>query len=181
MNKRVSKDQWLQAALDSLVENGMNGIAVEQLAKQLGTSKSGFYWHFKNRDDLLEHLLGYWESEFTDTVINNISHLDENAEKKLHITSEMILKHQLGKYDMAFRTWGNESKEVRKRIKKIDRKRLNYISGLFSELGFRGEEAEARAGLFIMYHAYIDSMFYDTSATKRKNNLIFYNKLLLKK
>ena len=181
MKKRVSKDQWLQAALESLIENGVNGIAVERLAIKLGTSKSGFYWHFKNRDDLLDHILTYWETEYTDTVINNISHMDESAEKKLQITSDMIMEHQLGRYDMAFRTWGNEDNAVRKRIKKIDRKRLNYISGLFSELGFREKEPETRASLFILYHAYIHSMFLDDSATKRKRKLLAYNKLLLKK
>ena len=181
MKKRVSKDQWLQAALESLIENGVNGIAIERLAKQLDTSKSGFYWHFKNRDDLLDHLLNYWESEFTDTVINNISHLDESARNKLQITSDMIMQHQLGKYDMAFRTWGNEDNTVMKRIKQIDRKRLNYISGLFSELGFHGEESESRASLFILYHAYIHSMFLDDSSAKRKSKLQAYNTLLLKK
>jgi len=181
MKKRVSKDQWLQAALESLIENGVNGIAIERIAKQLDTSKSGFYWHFKNRDDLLNHLLNYWEAEFTDTVINNISHLDESAEKKLQITSDMIMQHQLGRYDMAFRTWGNEDNVVKKRIKKIDRKRLNYISGLFSELGFRGEEADARASLFILYHAYLDTMFLDDSAATRRKKLLTYNKLILKK
>jgi len=181
MKQRVSKDQWLQAALDSLLETGVNGIAVERLARKLGTSKSGFYWHFKNRNDLLDHILNYWEAEFTNTVINNISHLDESAEKKLQITSEMIMQHQLGKYDMAFRTWGNEDNEVRNKIKKIDRKRLKYICRLFSDLGFRGEEPENRASLFILYHAYLDSMFLDDSTEKRRKKVRAYNKLLMKK
>jgi len=93
----------------------------------------------------------------------------------------MIMQHQLGKYDMAFRTWGNEDKEVRNKITRIDRKRLNYISGLFSELGFRGEEPENRASLFILYHAYLDSMFLDDSTEKRRKKVRTYNKLLLKK
>lgn len=43
MQKRVTKDRWLQAALDSLLEHGVNGISIERLARTLGTSKSGFY------------------------------------------------------------------------------------------------------------------------------------------
>jgi len=180
MKKRVTRDQWLQAGLDGLLESGVNGIAVERLARTLGTSKSGFYWHFKDRNNLLDNILSYWESEFTDTVINNISHIEESAARKLQISSDMIMQHQLGKYDMAFRSWGNEDSRVRKRIRMIDHKRLDYISGLFSELGFRGEQAEIRASLFILYHAYLDSMFLDDSAAKRKSKLQAYNKLLLK-
>jgi len=181
MQKRVTKDQWLQAALDSLLEHGVNGIAIERLSRTLGTSKSGFYWHFNNKDDLLESILTYWETEFTDTVINSSTQQQENAAKKLQLISDMIMEHQLGKYDMALRTWGNEDKGVRKRINKTDRKRLGYISQIFKELGFRGAEPENRASLFILYHAYLDSMFLDDTQEKRRKKVRAYNKLLMKK
>ena len=181
MKKRVTKDQWLQAALDSLRETGVNGIAVERLARKIGTSKSGFYWHFEDRNDLLKSILNYWENEFTDTVINNISHLDETAAKKLQITSEMIMQHQLGKYDLPIRVGGNEDNAVKARIKSIDRKRLQYIGGLYKELGFRGIEAETRATLFIMYHAYWNTMFQEDTAARKKQKLAAVNRLLLKK
>ncbi len=181
MNKRVSKDQWLQAALDSLLEHGVNGIVIERLATTLGTSKSGFYWHFNNKDDLLESILSYWESEFTDTVINSSTQQHANAEKKLQSISDMIMDHQLGKYDMALRIWGNEDNGVRKRINKTDRKRLGYISEIFKELGFRGEEPENRASLFILYHAFLDSMFLDDTSANKRKKVRAYNKLLMKK
>jgi len=179
--KRISKDQWLQAALNSLLEHDVNGISIERLAKTLDTSKSGFYWHFNNKDDLLESILSYWESEFTDTVINSSTQQLENAEKKLQFISNMIMDHQLGRYDLALRTWSNEDKGVRKRINKTDRKRLSYICGIFKDLGFRGEEPENRASLFILYHAYLDSMFLDDTAEKRRKKVRAFNKLLLKK
>ena len=181
MKKRTTKDQWLQAALDSLLEKGVKGISIERLAMTLGTSKSGFYWHFKNRDDLLESILSYWESEFTDVVINNTIRQSGTAEQILLQISDMIMEHQLGKYDMPLRTWGNEDSSVRKRINKTDRKRLAYISGLFKDIGFRSAEAENRASLFILYHAYIDSMFLDDSAEKRRKKVRAYNRLLMKK
>ena len=43
MKKRTTKDQWLQAALDSLLESGIHGISIERLAQNLDISKSGFY------------------------------------------------------------------------------------------------------------------------------------------
>ena len=93
----------------------------------------------------------------------------------------MIMDHQLGKYDMALRIWGNEDNGVRKRINKTDRKRLGYISEIFKELGFRGEEPENRASLFILYHAFLDSMFLDDTSANKRKKVRAYNKLLMKK
>ena len=181
MIKRVSRDQWLQAALDSLLKHGVHGLSVERLARTLDVSKSGFYWHFTNRDDLLESILSYWESEFTDTVINSSIQLAENPEKKLQQISNMIMDHRLGRYDMALRIWGNEDKGVSKRVTKTDRKRLGYISGIFREMGFRGNEPENRARLFILYHAYLHSMFLDDTDAEKRKQVRAYNRLLTKK
>ena len=180
MKKRITKDQWLQAALDSLLEHGVHGISIERLAQNLDTSKSGFYWHFNNKDDLLESILTYWESEFTDTVIKSSTQQPESAEKKLLQISDMIMDHQLGRYDMALRTWGNEDNGVRKRINKTDRKRLAYITGVFKEIGFSAAEAENRASLFILYHAHLDSMFLDDPLENKRKKVRAYNRMLLK-
>jgi AcrR family transcriptional regulator len=55
----VSKDQWLEAGLEALTEAGLSAVTVHGLARKFGIAKSGFYWHFKNRDDLLRQLLDY--------------------------------------------------------------------------------------------------------------------------
>ena len=56
----VSKAEWLELGLQALSENGVAALTIEGLAKSLGINKAGFYWHFKNRDDLLRQLLNYW-------------------------------------------------------------------------------------------------------------------------
>ena len=89
------------------------------------------------------------------------------------------MDHQLGRYDMALRTWGNEDNGVRKRIIKTNR--LGYISSVFKEMGFRGAEPESRASLFFHYHAYLDSMFLDDTEGKRRKKVRAYNRLLMKK
>ena len=48
----VSKAEWLETGLQALSEGGVAALTVEGLAKTLGIAKAGFYWHFKNRDDL---------------------------------------------------------------------------------------------------------------------------------
>ena len=50
--KRVNKNDWLVAAIDMLENDGIERVIIERLARKLGVSKSGFYWHFKNKKEL---------------------------------------------------------------------------------------------------------------------------------
>ena len=63
MDDRLGKDDWLRAARRALLIRGPNGVRVEPLARDLGVTKGSFYWHFSDRDDLLEALLVEWEQE----------------------------------------------------------------------------------------------------------------------
>jgi AcrR family transcriptional regulator len=56
---RKSKADWLNAALELLENQGVQSITIVNLAKVLGVSRSGFYWHFKDQEDLLKQLLHY--------------------------------------------------------------------------------------------------------------------------
>lgn len=46
---RLSADDWAQAALDLIAEQGVGAVAVEPLARRLGVTKGSFYWHFLAR------------------------------------------------------------------------------------------------------------------------------------
>lgn len=58
---RLSADDWAQAALDLIAEQGVGAVAVEPLARRLGVTKGSFYWHFPSRDALLQAALERWE------------------------------------------------------------------------------------------------------------------------
>src|SRR5215472_1252107 len=66
--RRLSRLDWVTAALGAIAEGGVAAVAVEPLALRLGTSKGSFYWHFKNRDALLTAALAHWEEQYTAAV-----------------------------------------------------------------------------------------------------------------
>ena len=63
--KRVSKNDWLQAAWNVLGDHGVEAMRVQRIAKELGISMSGFYCHFDNRDDLRNQMVDYWAQKTT--------------------------------------------------------------------------------------------------------------------
>jgi AcrR family transcriptional regulator len=54
-----TSQQWIEAGYELFAREGPNGIQVEKLARQLGRNKSGFYYHFGDRElfisDLIQH------------------------------------------------------------------------------------------------------------------------------
>src|SRR5262249_59889731 len=46
---RLSRQAWVDAALEALGEGGLASVAVVPLAERLGATKGSFYWHFRNR------------------------------------------------------------------------------------------------------------------------------------
>ena len=56
----LDRNGWVEAAIDMLAEQGVQGMRVEVLAKNFGVTKGSFYWHFKDRQDLFTAVLETW-------------------------------------------------------------------------------------------------------------------------
>jgi AcrR family transcriptional regulator len=114
----VSKAEWLEAGLQALSEGGVATLTAEGLAKSLGIAKAGFYWHFKNRDDLLRQLLDYWTHEITEVVTSNPELLALKPKRRLIGTAEMILDYDLTRYEIAIRQWALQDAGAARAVKK---------------------------------------------------------------
>src|SRR5215469_649514 len=71
--RRLTREDWVSAALGAIATGGLAAVGVEPLATSLGATKGSFYWHFKNRDALLEAAIERWERETTTDVIAEIT------------------------------------------------------------------------------------------------------------
>jgi len=159
--KGVSKEQWLVKALDMLETNGFNAVNIEKLAKQLNTSRSGFYYHFKNRKDLLQHLLSYWAEEYTSVITDSQDMKNLDPEQRLRTTMEIVREKKLPRYDLAMTAWAKVDPLVDKIVKRVIEMRLDFTRSIFEEMGFIGDELEMRSRLFLCYHAWEAVMFAD--------------------
>ncbi|RLA39599.1 MAG: hypothetical protein DRR06_18855 [Gammaproteobacteria bacterium] len=107
--KRVTHDQWLSKALELFASTGESGLRVEQLARSLGVSKSGFYFHFKDREDFLQQLLNYWAHEYTEVITRNPLLLMTPLRERLLMISTLIFEQNLAEFDAAMRRCGDAS------------------------------------------------------------------------
>ena len=177
----VSKAEWLEAGLQVLSEGGVSNLTVEGLAKSLNIAKSGFYWHFRNRDDLLRQLVDYWTHEITEVVTSNPEIFKLNPKIRLMRTAEIILDYDLTRYEIAIRRWGLRDAGAARAVRKVNRLRLDFARTTFSELGFKGDDLEVRALMFVCYHTWESLMFGEISRKKRRNLISRRIELLTRK
>jgi AcrR family transcriptional regulator len=179
--KRVSKNEWLAQALEVLSTEGVQGIRIERLARDLKIAKSGFYWHFRDRRELLRQVLDYWAYEFTEVVIQYQELLNVAPESRLNQISSMIRKHNLTKYDLSIRAWAEHDEMAAKMVSQVYQSRLGYLRETFRELGFKADELEMRTLLFVCYHSWEMIMYRGESERKLARLQKLRIKLLTKK
>ena len=75
--EQLSREQWLAAALEVLRQHGVAGVRIVPIARLLGVTTGSFYWHFKDRQDLLQSMLEYWVHTITNSVMDEIDENDE--------------------------------------------------------------------------------------------------------
>jgi TetR/AcrR family transcriptional regulator, tetracycline repressor protein len=52
----LDREQILKAAVDLMDEVGLAGLSLRRLAKQLGVAAPALYWHFQNKQELLDQM-----------------------------------------------------------------------------------------------------------------------------
>ena len=113
-NKRISKDEWLACALKALESTGIDGVRVDKLARQLGVARSGFYWHFKDRKDLLTHMLAYWAHEYTEVVTKNKVLTEGPAIQRLEKVMRTVRDYELNRFEAAIFVWSQSDPAAKK-------------------------------------------------------------------
>ncbi len=103
--RRLATDDWLVEALMTLAREGIGAVRIERLARYLGVTKGSFYWHFKDRPELLDRLLQHWETEMTDNVDAHVSHLQGKPAEQLLALLEHIAENDINRYDASMRAW----------------------------------------------------------------------------
>jgi AcrR family transcriptional regulator len=141
---RLGRQDWLAIGIQVLVERGIEAVRVDPLAKLLDVTRGSFYWHFKNRDDLLAEILHEWEARNTQSVIEQIEGLNCTTSDKLLSLFELAARDN-DLLEKAVRVWSVNDARAAEAIDRIDRQRLDYLQGLFLQLGFSEIDAKVRA------------------------------------
>lgn len=168
---RLDRTEWLETAIDVLMDGGIRGITIDRMARILGVTRGSFYHHFADREDLLRAMLDFWESELTIRIRDEVQALRLDPRTTLLALSRAIRHRKAAEYDVAFRAWALHDPMARKVVRETDEIRLEYIRGLFQELGFTDMDAENRARLFLYYEV-ADPVVFAEQAPEVRDRLV---------
>ncbi|MEU4211572.1 helix-turn-helix domain-containing protein [Streptomyces sp. NPDC026206] len=149
---RLSARDWADAALRAIGEGGLAAVAVEPLAARLGTTKGSFYWHFTNREALIEAALHRWEEVGTEDLITALAPEPDPLRRLRRLFAEATAAAARDPLELSLLATSAHP-QVAAVLRRVTERRIGYIAGLFSELGFAPEEARRRG--LLGYTAYL--------------------------
>jgi AcrR family transcriptional regulator len=143
---RLSREDWIEAALQALADGGPPEVAVERLAARLGATKGSFYWHFADREELISEALGTWEREATDALIEGLREVADPVER---LQAGMVAGTELEEKEAPdVRLLPSASDPVvGDVVRRVQRKRLDFLAEVFRDAGFPPAESRLRARL----------------------------------
>ena len=145
---RTPRDRWVDQGLRALASGGPDAVRIEALAKFLRVTKGGFYWHFEDRQALLDEMLDTWERVSIDDVIQHVEADGGDAKTRLRrLFAVASSSRRLGKADLAVRDWARRDRKVAARLRRVDNRRMEYMRSLFRGLSPDEDDVEARCVL----------------------------------
>ena len=131
---------WAEAALEALARGGLAAVAVEPLAKALGTTKGSFYWHFADRNALLEATLHCGRTRDTDRVIAAIDESQDVVTRLRNLLGLAFFSasdgrtERPGTVELALQASAADPL-VAVTLERVTKRRLALLTRLFTELG----------------------------------------------
>lgn len=176
-------DAWIRAAQQVLESRSIDAVRVEVLAKEMGVTKGSFYWHFKDRDDLIRRMLTAWRDAATEQIIFRFESRGLSARELIRDLLTLPFRGASAKEaaatELAIRAWARRDEAARTVLDEVDAKRLNYITQCFRALGFSATESKSRAFALYSYEL-SESLLSNQGTTKQKDDRrAFMEKLLL--
>ncbi|WP_420410769.1 TetR/AcrR family transcriptional regulator [Roseibium sp.] len=144
---RGSRDVWVQAAYEALIESGIDSVKVMPLADRLGLSRTSFYGHFSSRQDLLDALITLWQTKNTGNLVKRTEDYAETVtEAVLNIFDLWLLPDQFdSRLEFAVRNWAHTDPKLARLLDEADQIRVEALEAMFTRFGHEQAFANVRA------------------------------------
>lgn len=135
---RLSSEAWLRAGFRALITDGPDALRAEPLAREIGTTKGSFYWHFKDVAAFRKALLEHWKTAAL-TALRAAAEAEATPTERLYRISQIAAPeddaHGGAGVEAAIRSWALSDHTVADALAEIDSARLAYLTSALDALG----------------------------------------------
>lgn len=158
----------------------MAAVKVDHLARQLKVTRGSFYFHFVNRQDLLDALLQDWREANCRPFDDLWDRAGFDGPSVFEATTDMWLEQTTFRpaLDLAVRDWGRNSRPVAEEVRSADEKRIGLLRVALEHIGFSGDEAIVRARISYLQQIGYFAVHYDEPRATRLRYIPLYLKVL---
>ena len=135
-------------------------MRVEALAVSLGVSKGGFYWHFTDRQALLDEMLDTWEKAMVEDVIARVESQPADPRAKVQQLFDLAPSVDFA-VELALRDWARRDRDVAQRLHRVDNRRIEWLRLLFGQ--FLADEDDVEARSMLTYSLLIGGYFFSAA------------------
>ena len=167
----LSALDWVRAALALIAREGVAAVAVEPLARELGVTKGSFYWHFANRDALIEAALQAWEEDQGRDVVARYEGIAE-PRQRLRVMMAAAFEDQENGLLFAALSASSEDERVHPYLLRASEQRLAFGVRSLQALGMTEDEARRKAlFLYASYAGYFQLLRAMPASVRRVSDL----------
>lgn len=172
----LTREDWILAARKALIKGGIGAVRIVPLAKSLMMTRGGFYWHFKDRQDLLDALLDDWVRTNTASFASILKGPERSGIEKFRSLVDLWIREEEYDpgWDTAVRNWARLSREVASVVKQVDEDRIGIIRQIFLDLGYCDPQALVRARITYFHQVGYYTLGLEESRERRLELLPIY-------
>ncbi|MDQ0316453.1 TetR/AcrR family transcriptional regulator [Amorphus orientalis] len=134
---RLGATDWIDVGLKLLAGGNVEDVRVEVIARQLKVTKGSFYWHFKNRRELLARILEHWTDWATVQVSRWALSEGETPRERLEWLLTLPARSRPDRrgadIELAIRSWARHDALAAATVEKVDLMRADFFVALLSE------------------------------------------------
>ncbi len=144
---RGTREIWIEAAYQALIEHGIDAVKVMPLADRLGLSRTSFYGHFSDRNDLLDALITQWQTKNTGNLVKRTEDYAETITEAILNLFDLWLLPELfdSRLEFAMRNWAHADPDLTPMLEEADRVRIEAFTAMFERFGYEHASADVRA------------------------------------
>lgn len=128
---RLTRNDWLMAGREALATTGPAALRAEALARQIGTTKGSFYWHFRDLPQFQQALIAGWEEAALQSLLEAETRATPAA-ALLHLAQGINAGRLM---EGAMRAWALSYPPAAEATGRVDAARLGRITAHLHAIG----------------------------------------------